>query len=686
LKLAVDSDHKLLRHYDANICPVQERYLMKTQKLFFAVFVFMAGCSLVMGDASSNQDYVTSRRMWAAAKPDDGSIACLGNGKLCVYERGPNIIQLFGPPYSSGSIMCIDVGGQELTCESQRRIHTAIWDHRFSSGGKTIATVTDFVDTELPCFARKVYAENAISFLITFAKGEKAVPAKDAAAMSNADVGLLIETPAGKPIYNDYPFPTRQYHRIAIQGNAALRKGSVENTWEILCNKGETTIYISGGPGFPECTTSIEKALDIGYEKLAKRTTVWWQDFSNRRYDFNSILPKNAKHRQRLLRAIDDVSVLIKVQMSEDGGVLAGHNYHLAYVRDQYGVARCLLALGYLDEVRVMLVRDWRIWQRYGTLHNAAAIGVDGIFHVHEDDDVELTGYLIIQAFNYADASGDKAFLKEIEPMLAWAFEAQKNKLAGGMVPFNGDETYFAGGILPRSALNDGSAEATMLFLTGGQRLVEWAQNYSIWSAQRVDVAKKVLNDTEASYYKNFWKDDRLIANNPERTKIAKLPKFRHGVCEKSASFGWTIRNRNGRYVSLFDTDGANFPAVEPNVYDIKSVSLMPLYINSKVVKQNDLLKMLGDMEENYRTNGTMPSRPDGDITVGYDYGLMLYNLTKIRSKLADEIYDKMFSLIDPTGAWVEYYDNNQPRGTRYRPWESGINLEAAIIFAMWKK
>ena len=40
---------------------------------------------------------------------------------------------------------------------------------------------------------------------------------------------------------------------------------------------------------------------------------------------------------------------------------------------------------------------------------------------------------------------------------------AQKKHLVLDMLPLNGDETHVTGGLLPGSALNDGSAEATML-------------------------------------------------------------------------------------------------------------------------------------------------------------------------------------------------------------------------------
>ena len=75
-------------------------------------------------------------------------------------------------------------------------------------------------------------------------------------------------------------------------------------------------------------------------------TRKWWQDYSRQRIDFEKALPKDTPFREKVLAAVDDTAVLIKTQQSAQGGVLAGHNYHLAYVRDQYGTSRCLLKLG----------------------------------------------------------------------------------------------------------------------------------------------------------------------------------------------------------------------------------------------------------------------------------------------------------------------------------------------------
>ena len=43
----------------------------------------------------------------------------------------------------------------------------------------------------------------------------------------------------------------------------------------------------------------------------------------------------------------------------------------------------------------------------------------------------------------------------------------------------------------------------------------------------------------------------------------------------------------------------------------------------------------------------------------------------------------KALSLQDEAGMWAEYYDDNRPAPgyTRCRPWESGINIEAALRY-----
>jgi len=63
-------------------------------------------------------------RNWSNKKADDGSLHCLGNSQLCVYEQGPDITQVFGPPYSAPSIMRIVLTSESLIeSESSREAH-----------------------------------------------------------------------------------------------------------------------------------------------------------------------------------------------------------------------------------------------------------------------------------------------------------------------------------------------------------------------------------------------------------------------------------------------------------------------------------------------------------------------------------------------------------------------------------
>lgn len=130
--------------------------------------------------------------------------------------------------------------------------------------------------------------------------------------------------------------------------------------------------------------------------------------------------------------------------------------------------------------------------------------------HIHECDEAENPGYLILQAFDYCEAAGDPAFLEELMPMLRWAMEVQVRHLYRGMMPFCGDETYVAGGMLPRVDVDDGSCEATMLLIESGRRMTPYEHRREIF--QGVEEARQRFTE-------NFLRDGRLITNNPERER-----------------------------------------------------------------------------------------------------------------------------------------------------------------------
>ena len=218
----------------------------------------------------------------------------------------------------------------------------------------------------------------------------------------------------------------------------------------------------------------------------------------------------SGERRREFLQAVDDAAALIRSQQSSEGSVLAGIIYHMGYVRDQYGVSRALLALGEWERARMILDFYWRVWQRSGLIHNAQAIGYPGIFHRHENDETEITGYLVVQAFDYYRKTRDTAFLREIMPMLEWATEAQQRNLIDGMLPFNGDETYIAGGVVPRQVMYHGSAEATLLFVEGSRRLIRFVREQGLWSAARIGALERDVDECSERFRDNFCRDGHL--------------------------------------------------------------------------------------------------------------------------------------------------------------------------------
>ena len=621
------------------------------------------------------------------AQTDIDNIYCMGNGRLAAYGNKADIIQLFGPPYSSPSMLKMMLADSSIEVRSSREEHTAIWTHTLLQQGVVIGTITDFVDDRLPVLVRKFTLRQPLSFSLRFTDKVNIIENKASYQAAGLTDALLARSPSGMPFYNDYPVPFEQYMQIAAQGNVHISKSSGGN-YTVHGDPGEGYLYAIGGPLYPECISNAQEVFSASYDSLLHSTHRWWQDFASRRRNFDQIIPADMPMRSKLLQTIDDVSVALRTQQSAEGGVLAGHNYHLAYVRDEYGVSRCLLALGYYPEAKAILDFYWKIWQQKHVLHTAQGMGVDA-FHIHENDQVELTSYLIIQAFDYVKHTHDEAFLKQIFPMLEWAWNSSRTMLAKHMLPFNGDETYIAGGILPRSCIIDGSAETTLLFITAGEELIPWIERNKLWDEAALEENRKILEDTKLHYRENFYSNGHLYCNNPSRSTGISLPAFRHGVCEGQLPgcqfFSWTQKNANNRYlcpVCFAKEAGRNLPAAVPQRLLIHSVSLVPLYIGADMFSRKEISAMTDSIVALFDKTGQLPSRPDGHVTVGYDYGLLLYSLVKTGDPASAEIYKKMLSVLDDTGTWTEYYRDGKATGTRYRPWESGIDLEAAILFA----
>jgi hypothetical protein len=618
-----------------------------------------------------------NERIWNGSKDDDGSVHVLGNGRICAYGQGPDLIQVFGPPYSGPQWGSIRVEGEGLRCVSRREPGTAIWTHELSDGEGSLATFTDCAAEGTTVLLRRFACRRPIVLRTKsgapWPGGSRVVD--DTVQRLGEGIGLSLHlfAPRGLPYYNKYPFPEAGHAVFQVLGSAFVR---MEEMDALITISGEGLLLLAGGPDLPTAVRQAEEVRSLGVDALLERTRAAWQAFTARRRVLSEAeIPISA--------SADSVAVLIKAQQGESGGVLAGHRYHLAYVRDQYGVFRGLLELGLTREARAVLDYYWAIWQTQGGLHTAQPIGMHTPFHIHEEDRSENTGYLVNQAMDWIDATGDETVVEALQPMFDWAVDQQLQVLADGTLPFSGDETYVAGGMMPRDRLDHGSAEATMLFIHSTRRFAAWAVRRNRWAARRRVQVLAAVDATAAVWRGRFLKDGRIFANDPSRSVHA--PRFRHGVCNgcgarETGGLAWLERDTFGNYLCPFCFAKGGKPRGELTRLEISSVSLVPSFVGDGPLTTAEIEAQVRRIAATWTETGRLPSQVGSSgSTVGYDYGFLLLGMDRFSLPGADKLAQATLALLDSTGAWVEYYRDGKPQGTRCRPWESAINLLACL-------
>ena len=599
------------------------------------------------------------------------------------FDRG-NIVQLFGPPYSTGSVLTVKAEG-EFPEPSLRRRKTGIWESRLFDSQGEAAEIVDFAGGSLPCLVRRIRARRPVRLTLEKAP---AVP-KDFDTLCDwsgelPDAVFLgcWQLDEGIPLYNHVPFPGQQFYMFLVTGAASVERRDGKLT--VVAGAGVTDLIIAGGTTLQQADETVREAAALGFSRLEEQETARWRAFFSA-HPPEAVIPSDSPRYDELRDAIESIMAVVCSQQSREGGILAGHPYHLAYVRDQYGGARGLLRMGCTAEARRILEHYRHVFERNGRICNAQAMGVEGVVHFHENDSVEITGYLVRAAFDLFDRDGDGVFLQSLLPMLLWAVRAQIGELKDGMLPFNGDETYVAGGIIPRKVLNDGSAEATLLFVDGTERFLNHFR--SVLEESCVQEIRSALEDAKSRFAENFLPGGRLITNNPKRKQELVFPPYRHGVCHgwglgsHCQMFGWEKHVGKGVYLCPRCIAEGVRPQWEDEVFSVKSVSFSARYLGSSLVPRELVEAEILEAARHFLKTGLLPSRPEGGRTVGYDYGFLLYNLVGIDRELALEVYHRTLDLLDEAGSYAEYYEDGVPSGSRYRPWESSINAEALLHF-----
>lgn len=627
----------------------------------------------------------------SAERAEPGAVHALGTGRVLVYGQGPEWMQMIGAPYSCPNMAELRFDDdEEIFSVSERSIGGSDWLHTVSKKMQNRSTripcgvFHDIAVREYHCILRRWQLDVPLTMHLT-----SDFPIEDISAWldtSSCNAAFSITVPHNAPVYNDYPVGTPSTIALGIQTNQPRGICRIKKTERgiALTLSGSGTMFVCSGEQFPIAHAALSRALSRQPEELLARQKQSDASYlalcEENRNKINRSLPADA---EAVAAAIEDVLFSIRAQQSEQGGIMAGHAYHLAYVRDQYGVLRGLLSMGDFAGARAILSYYLDVEQKYGIIHNAQGMSDFRMFHVHENDNTEITAYLVLGCIDYLKTTGDRAFFAKCLGLCGRAMQRALPELAGGMMPFNGDETYIAGGLLPRTVIEQGSLEATALFITAAEQLEQVCTVYGFPTDSIPAELHSCKMTAELSFDDNFARRGGYTVNAPKRETLHPQPLYRHGVCYFGDRFGWLKGVARGCYVC---PSCAGKP-VEPDdtEYRLHSAYLTLPYVGCTVIGKPILAEAVRTMLHTYRTTGKLPT-PQGNRIVGYDFGFLLY-AAAYTGEDASDLLSAALAARDECGMWVEYYTLSGgtaiPSGTRCRPWESAVNMDGILTYLL---
>ena len=259
----------------------------------------------------------------------DKAIYAIGNGEVMVYGCHDEWNEVIGPVYTSGSMFSLK-RTEQTEWTSERKYASSVWTH-VSEFGRLI----DFASREYHCLVRKYEGSKMLTFKISFFDNE----AFDNSVLFGDGIkAYILRRKEGSSAYERYVSREDKYLQILLRNGAYI-------DGDILYMPDGGEIVTVAKDGYDSLFAHAMEVKDIDSEKILASVKNEDDELFKRRM---SRLPELRDHEMKdeTLKAIDDVAMLIRAQQSVTGGVQAGHNYHLAYVRDEYGVFRGLLAMG----------------------------------------------------------------------------------------------------------------------------------------------------------------------------------------------------------------------------------------------------------------------------------------------------------------------------------------------------
>lgn len=606
------------------------------------------------------------KRTYRNCVEDSKAIHSIGNGNILVYQEGPNIVNVLAP-YTSPTHFTLRVLDDAGVWETTRTVHTDFFTHaNQEANGKIV--MKDFCHQDYPCFIREI--KNEMEFMLTLQIPGQADSYLNSLFEDNGYYCITYYNKGGNPIiFHTSHTPFTGF--VLISKNNSIIKNPGDNCWEIIFKPGKSTIVASGAADYNAVIMGIREIIETDLDEIRNERMKFWMGYAGRRKLSNE--PDY----------VDAAMICIKTQQSTQGGLPSCNGLPYGYSRDNYGASRAYLMLGYHEDARKILDFRFSKWTTFGTLRNAEGMGCYEPRHFSENEEVEQTSYTLLSARDYYLATYDNTYIHTIFPMLMWCLQVQIPYIHNDMLPFNGDETYIAGGLLARSSVNHGSAEATLMFIEGSKWLSSWAAKNGRY--REIFGMKEIADRLEGVYRKNFIVNGKLMANNPLRIdeRLVCLPSNR-GVC---AQGDYLSNHRFGSehfYVGqlLYDGKGHNvrdiyiptggFSGEEEPAMEIGEVLVTPAFFNTSFMKKAEMLELARDY---------IKMDHKDKVTAGHEPALLLYTLCKTGATREEILAARelVMQYSNENGSWDEYYINNQTRTVRHRPWETGYSLEALL-------
>jgi len=619
---------------------------------------------------------------------DTGAIHSIGNGSIIGYGQGPNIVSVYAP-YTSPNHFTLKVESDGRTWETSREPHTDIHHHHAGEGCDRIHML-DYCHTDYPCLIREIRCAETFSLELCF-------PGITDSHMSGlfADAGYQCITyvvKGGNPIiFHTSHTPFTGHVLISRACSSIAEIGA--NRWRITCSPGETMLLASGAEDAGTVILGLREIVGSGLEGIQvdrdvcvhanapagpltashlKDRRVFWKRYAARR---NTAGEPDY---------VDAAIVCIKTQQSVQGGLPSCRELQYGYSRDNYGPSRAFLALGYHEDARKVLDFRFNKWRIFGGLRNAEGMGCFEPRHFSENEEVEQTSYTVLSARDYWQATKDDTYIHMVFPMLLWCLQVQIPYLHHDMLPFNGDETYIAGGLLGRSAVNHGSAESTLMFIEGALWLSGWAVRNG--RTREVFGLEAAAFKAKAVYRRNFLSEGKLLANNPRRMD-ADMPclSANRGVCaqadyvsghrfgHEAFYVGLLLHDGKGHFVRDMELPSGGYRGEAEPAKEIGQVLVTPAWFRSALFNDAEMLRMARSFMRMDRENL---------VVAGHEPAMLLYALCRHGGTKEEitEARNLVRAYANENGSWDEYYRNGHTITVRHRPWETGYSLEALLL------